>query len=227
MTRNITPGAARPGRGSAAVARARRVTAAAARRPAVSVPAVASLITVITVTVITGNLIAALITGAAVAPLALFLLVRFGVLQPEAMRIRVSHGRTSVKDRFNAEFGHLRPETDHPGPPGDSMDAALKIVNGILAAIKPGPEKVAALDPESRIVRWDHPGPSGQPGNLPAARADKMMMICGLVRGRAQQLGVLHQLPQVILVADDGATIEILGLHGMGRIGTARKPGQQ
>ncbi len=91
----------------------------------------------------------------------------------------------------------------------DTIADALKVVRGILAEVRPGPERITAADPAAVTADWD--------AELTLARADKMDIIVGQVRLAARMLGVLHQLPQVLLIAPDGAAIELFGA----RTGTA------
>jgi hypothetical protein len=87
---------------------------------------------------------------------------------------------------------------------------AVMIVRKALAGLAPGPEHVTAADPAAVTVDWD-----ARPA---AARTDKMRIIWRDVRGSLRLAGVLRQLPQVLLIAGDGACIE---LFGSGRTGTA------
>jgi hypothetical protein len=105
------------------------------------------------------------------------------------------------------------------------MTGALRLAGEILAEMQPGPELVTAADPDTTAVRWDtgrlNPGAEQ---NLPGYRADKMHIICGMVRDRARGIGVLHQLPQILLTADDGAVIELFGTYSCGRTGILTGP---
>jgi hypothetical protein len=79
----------------------------------------------------------------------------------------------------------------------------------ILVTLRPGPEPVRFADPARTLVRWDAGGPRTQ--DLDPARADKMRIICGRFRRAALGHDILHQLPQLLLAAGDGAVIELLG----------------
>lgn len=147
-----------------------------------------------------------------------------GAVLAAAVRARIAYGRNAR----HLQFPRARPartrmfgEKNYPEPPSD-LAAALKTVDGILAYLKPAPEKVHAADPATVRVLWD-PDPaaiSTRPGVLPGHRADKMRQLAGLVRTEAMNRGIMHQLPSaIILVADDGAVIELSGSLGFGRTG--------
>lgn len=83
------------------------------------------------------------------------------------------------------------------------MDAVLNVVAQALAKVGPAPEAVIAVDPRTVTVDWE--------ASVTAARRDKMRVIRGDVRGLLAAVHVLARLPQVLLIADDGAAI---GLYG-------------
>jgi hypothetical protein len=83
------------------------------------------------------------------------------------------------------------------------MDAVLDIVAQALAKVGPGPEAVIAADPRTVTVDWE--------ASVTAARRDKMGVIRSEVRGWLDAVHVLARLPQVLLIADDGTTIELYG----------------
>lgn len=91
-----------------------------------------------------------------------------------------------------------------------AIDTAVGIVTAALIKAEVGPEMVIAIDPAEAGVDWD-----ADPG---AARADKMREIRSAVRIRLREMDVMHKLPQLLLVADDGACAE---LYGGIRTGTA------
>lgn len=97
-----------------------------------------------------------------------------------------------------------------PAPPED-VAGALLIVEGILRDLRPGPEQITAADPDAFQVRWDRGDLRGRVADLPGARRDKMLAIHAVVRRAAVQLRLLHQLPQVLLMAEDGAVVEMFG----------------
>jgi hypothetical protein len=91
-----------------------------------------------------------------------------------------------------------------------SIAAALGTVTAAIIEAEAGPERITAIDPAEASTDWE---------TLPdQARADKMRQIWHAVRSELRELHVLHKLPQVLLVADDGACIELFGGH---RTGTA------
>jgi hypothetical protein len=101
-------------------------------------------------------------------------------------------------------------------PQVKDVQSALRVVEAILDVLQPGPEHVTAVDPALARVEWDlADGDTGLAGE----RADKMLIVACAVRGRAARAGMLHRLPQLLLVATDGATAELLGRHGTGRTG--------
>lgn len=102
-----------------------------------------------------------------------------------------------------------------PEPPEDTA-AAVKIVDDILALLRPAPEKVRAADPDTVEVLWEPKLGDGIRA-VPGHRAEKMRHLCALVMGQANRRGVLHQLPLILLVADDGVVME---LSNGGRLGT-------
>jgi len=96
---------------------------------------------------------------------------------------------------------------------------ALDVVHAILSDLHPGPEPVTAADPETLVIDWDPACPQYEDEALPGHRADKMLVITAAVRVRAAQDGVLHRLPQLLLVGGDGAVVELFGRNGQGRTG--------
>jgi hypothetical protein len=97
----------------------------------------------------------------------------------------------------------------HPAPPHD-MAAALSQAEALLASIQPWPETVRAADPAVTEVRWDT-GRAHDGRDLDPARVTKMRIICRRFRQEAVAAGVLHQMPQILLIADDGAVIRLFG----------------
>jgi hypothetical protein len=93
----------------------------------------------------------------------------------------------------------------------EEMGAVLTVVTQALARVGPAPETVIAADPRTVTVDWDT--------SPDAARRDKMRVILNETRTWLSAVHVLARLPQVLLIADDGAAIELYG-GGM-RIGTA------
>ena len=143
------------------------------------------------------------------------------------LRIRYSRGRLPVRVAA-ADPDRLAARGDDPGllpvpgirlPAPQDMAEALELADAILASLRPGPELVSAADPDSTPVTWDSENWRDRDRNLDPARADKMRVICGRVRREAARMGVLHQLPQLLLAADDGAVVELFGDGGLGRTG--------
>jgi hypothetical protein len=99
------------------------------------------------------------------------------------------------------------------------MGDVLSTANGILSDMHPGPETVTAVDPGTVTVRWDGRRSAGQATDLPPHRRDKMQIIQGEFRRRVIQAGLLYQFPQILLIASDGAAVELLGDSGFGRTG--------
>lgn len=91
------------------------------------------------------------------------------------------------------------------------MDAVLNVVAQALAKVRPAPEAVIAADPRTVTVDWD--------ACTDAARRDKMRVIRSETRIWLDAVHILARLPQVLLIAEDGAAIELYG-GGM-RVGTA------
>lgn len=91
-----------------------------------------------------------------------------------------------------------------------TITTALHLVNGAIIEAGAGPEPVSAVDPATASVNWD--------AILAPARDDKMRVIRLAVRGCLRCAAVLHQLPQILLVADDGACIELFGGSRTGTI---------
>lgn len=91
-----------------------------------------------------------------------------------------------------------------------SIATALGTVTAAILAAEAGPELITAIDPADASTDWE---------TVPdQARADKMRQVWHAVRAELRDLHVLHKLPQVLLVADDGACIELFGGY---RTGTA------
>lgn len=105
----------------------------------------------------------------------------------------------------------------HPAPPYD-MSAALRLAEVLLASIQPGPETIRAADPAATHVRW-HTGKLRDEENPDPARVDKMRVICSRFRREAVVAGVLHQMPQILLVADDGTVIKLFSSSIIGDTG--------
>ena len=83
------------------------------------------------------------------------------------------------------------------------MDAVLNVVAQALLKVGPAPEAVIAADPRTVTVDWEaHPD---------AVRRDKMRVIRAETRIWLDVVHVLARLPQVLLIADDGA---VIGLYG-------------
>lgn len=80
---------------------------------------------------------------------------------------------------------------------------AVELVNEAIAALAVGPEQVIAVDPDEVTVDWDT--------WLCSARFSKASVVRNAVRGEVH--GYLHQMPQVLLVAGDGAVMGLFGLE--------------
>lgn len=89
-------------------------------------------------------------------------------------------------------------------------EIAVELVKLAIRKVDPGPEAVTAVLPAGVIVDWGDPGSSGSQWVTPPRR-DKMQLIRAAVRARLDMAGVLVKLPQILLVADDGIVIELLG----------------
>jgi hypothetical protein len=189
------------------------------RHPAISVPAGAALAFGSFVFFGLGPsdgtpMVAALFAAAIAALISWVIVLRVSGPRPRAGLSRAATGPAAESVRIRAAARPLG-----PAPPPD-MAGALRIVQGILRDLQPGPERVTAVDPDVIQVRWDAGDPFGGAANLPGARHDKMLVILAMVRRVARhQLGVLHQLPQLYLVAEDGAVVELFGAGGLGRTG--------
>jgi hypothetical protein len=78
-----------------------------------------------------------------------------------------------------------------------SMDEAIALVNLEICGLEVGPEQVTAADPAQTPVDWD---------DRPAqARRLKMLDVRSVVRCKLP----LHQMPEVLLVAEDGAVTSL------------------
>jgi hypothetical protein len=232
--RTRRPGMARAAARARACATAARPAASwLAGHPEAAVPGVAACLGGFAGWIVTGpaglagHAISAVIAAAVSALIAWLavLRIRSGRRGPARARMTgvtgVTGGGNTSLHRMAAAQAAARLGLPPQPPRPQGVPGALRVVNVILAALDPGPEQVRAADPGSMPVRWDTSGWRDQDRNLPGHRADKMRHICGLVRGSARDLGVLHQLPQLLLVADDGAVIELFGGYGTGRTGTA------
>lgn len=82
-----------------------------------------------------------------------------------------------------------------------TAEAAVALVGTAIKALQVGPETVIAADPASATVDWDmYPVP---------ARRSKMFHVRAAVM--SELAGVIHQLPQVYLVAEDGVVVTLFG----------------
>lgn len=135
-----------------------------------------------------------------------------------AREIRTVAARKITADDIRAAA--LDGEQTRLGPPAGTAEA-LRIIEAILAFLRPGPEQVTAACPGSTEVIWDIDDWRHRHTNLPGDRHDKMLAILRPVRRLIERFELLHQFPQVLLVADDGAAIELLGSGGHGRTGRA------
>lgn len=81
-----------------------------------------------------------------------------------------------------------------------TIDEAVALVSKAIGEAEPGPESYAATGPASVNVDWDY--------RLSSARASKLASVRSAVRSDLP----LHQMPQVLLVAEDGAVMGIFGL---------------
>jgi len=167
----------------------RRAAAAAARRPRMTVPGAAAFGAAVLGALAAGGWPGVLL-GAAGAAVAAAAAIRY----------------------LERDAGPSR------SPAGDTA-GALAVVTAILGDLLPGPEQVSAADPLATAVDWDPPCPRDEQDALPGDRADKMLVTAAAVRARAVQAGLLHRIPQVLLVAEDGAVVELLGRGGLGRTG--------
>lgn len=102
--------------------------------------------------------------------------------------------------------------------PRDQAEA-LDTVNHLLAELDPRPETVTAVPPGTVPVRWDVTPAQAVSArlNLDAARADQIRHIRYLTRHVLEATGILHHIPQMVLLASDGAAIELFGNSRTGR----------
>lgn len=125
-------------------------------------------------------------------------------------------------DTTDSPVSHPASETIHSP---QSVDDAVEILNSLLGDLAPWPEKVTTAVPEpGDNVRWNT-SRLNDPENLSDDRVGKMVAICSLVERRLRRAGIAHRMPQLWLVADDGAVIELLGRDTSGgRCGTLINP---
>lgn len=121
----------------------------------------------------------------------------------------VEAGRAGLAYLARAQRGLAIAVLPHPAPPRD-MAAALSHAEALLASIQPWPETVRAADPAVTEVRWDT-GLARDGRDLDPARVHKMRIIRRRFIQEAVAVGVLHQMPQILLIADDGAVIRLFG----------------
>jgi hypothetical protein len=99
----------------------------------------------------------------------------------------------------------------------DIILKAFDIVSDALIEAAPAPEDITVANPASVPVDWD--------AEIDPARRDKTQVIRHAVRGELRFSGVLHQLPQLLLIADGGACIELFGGLRTGTASRADTPG--
>jgi hypothetical protein len=78
---------------------------------------------------------------------------------------------------------------------------AVTLVNGVIEELAVGPERVMAADPARVAVDWD--------AHVSGARYSKVMAVRTAIRVEMNRY--LHQMPQVLLVAEDGVVTAIFG----------------
>ena len=86
---------------------------------------------------------------------------------------------------------------------------AVEFVNEAISDLTVGPERVMAVDPEEVTVDWD--------ARMSSGRHSKAFAVRTAVRVEVQRL--LHQMPQVLLVAEDGMVCAIFGTDTGTRMG--------
>jgi hypothetical protein len=84
---------------------------------------------------------------------------------------------------------------------GMTIAEAVALVNAAITKLEVGPELVTAMDPAQVDVDWDQ-RPS-------SARRGKMIAVASRVA--TELSGIRHQMPEVLLVADDGTVIGFFG----------------
>jgi hypothetical protein len=87
-----------------------------------------------------------------------------------------------------------------------SMAGTCLAVNTILDALKPRPERVRAADPSTVLVTWNG---AGVPPVLTYNRVRKMQHIRGMVQSVLNVACVYHRCDTVLLVAEDGAVMDL------------------
>jgi hypothetical protein len=83
---------------------------------------------------------------------------------------------------------------------GMTVAEAVTLVNEAIRELAVGPEQVIAVDPAEVTVDWD--------AWLTRSRCSKMSQIRSVIRCELSRR--LHQMPEVLLVAEDGA---VTGLY--------------
>jgi hypothetical protein len=134
-----------------------------------------------------------------------------GIAAAIALRIHYAGsppGSTTARQPATAAGNRATVPAQAPAGPQDRNDPITAAAR-ILVMLRPGPEPVRFADPAATLVRWDTGGPRSR--DLDPARADKMRIICARFRRAASVQDILHQLPQLLLAASDGAVIELLG----------------
>jgi hypothetical protein len=86
---------------------------------------------------------------------------------------------------------------------GMTVGEAVALVNEAIKKLEVGPERVTAVDPAQVDVDWDW-------GQRPSsARCMKMLAVASRVDTELSDYR--HQMPEVLLVADDGAVTGFFG----------------
>lgn len=169
-----------------------------ARKPDTAVPAIAAAGSIVLVLALGARPGTALLAAAITAIAAWGVMGRITAAQATAW----AAGRAGVALPWLLRWGSGL----YPDPPEDAA-AALELIGQFAAELRAWPEELRAAEPGDLDVRWDAPGREA----LPAGRAEKMRLLRCMIWDRARLAGVLQQFPPAVLVASDGAVIEILG----------------
>jgi hypothetical protein len=109
-------------------------------------------------------------------------------------------------------------QQDSPPRPALPDNAAIiRAAAKLITDVQPGPERITAALPGEVQVQWDDTPRSFR--DLDGARIDKMEIIVRMFRRAAEDAGLLHRFPQLWLISDTGAVIELFGDMHHGRTG--------
>jgi hypothetical protein len=116
-----------------------------------------------------------------------------------------------------AAAGAAAQEQDRQPSLPDTL-AILHAAAKLITDLRPGPERITVGLPGDVQVQWDDT--PGSHRNLDGARIDKMEIIVKRFRRAADDADLLHRFPQLWLISDTGAVIELFGDMCHGRTGT-------